>query len=205
MKKVKYLIAGACIAFTILVWSGCCDCPGDCTTLSSVTVPVRPQQTDNWCWIACSVMIHEFFGGSITQCDLANARLGRTDCCDNEGDASCPKTDDCNTPGNTKAAIESLGYSVTQSDDPLAWNTLRKKIYCSSKPMVFGDGAAAGGVGHVRVIYGYVTVAGTNYITLSDPWAPCAGSDDLITYEEYSNTAGPGRVHRKTLHSITKL
>lgn len=201
MKTLLSAIAGLII---VLQLSGCCDCPGDCKNLGSVSVPIRPQQTDNWCWIACSQMIHEFFGGSIQQCDLANTRLGRTDCCNNEGDASCPKTDNCNTPGNTRATIESLGYTLTQADSPLGWDVLRHEIYCSRKPMVFGDGAASGGVGHVRVIYGYVMAGGQRWISLSDPWAPCVGSDDVISYEEYSNTTGPGRVHRRTLHQIRK-
>lgn len=186
-----------------LTFSCCCDCPGDCQNLSSVTVPIRPQETNNWCWIACAQMVHSYFGHSITQCELANDRLGRTDCCNPEDEgSSCPKTSECNTPGNTKGAIESLNYTVTQANDPLPWNDLRKEIYCKKKPLVFGDGAADGGVGHVRVIYGYVSVGGQNWITLSDPWSPCNGSDDMITYEDYANTTGPGRVHRKTLYKF---
>lgn len=188
----------------VIQLSGCCECPGDCKNLSSVSVPIRPQQTNNWCWIACTQMVHEYFGGSITQCSLANSRLGRTDCCNNQGEANCPKTNLCNTPGNTRATIESLGYTLTQSDSPLAWDVLRNEIYCAKKPMVFADGAAGGGVGHVRMIYGYVNADGQRFISLSDPWEPCEGSDDLISYETYTNTTGPGRVHRRTLYKIIK-
>lgn len=199
MKNLIIFIVGAYIAIAV---AGCCECPGDCTNLSSVTIPIRPQETNNWCWIACTQMIHQFYKKDITQCDLANDRLGRTDCCNTQGDADCPKTNLCNTPGNTRAAIESLDYAVTQADAPMAWDALRKEIYCGKRPMVFADGAAAGGVGHVRVIYGYAAAGGQRWISLSDPWAPCVGSDDMITYEEYSNTTGPGRVHRRTLHNI---
>lgn len=197
------IITGTIIALAVVLQlSGCCDCPGDCTNLSSVTVPIQPQQTNNWCWIACTQMVHEFFGGSITQCSLANAQLGRTDCCNNQGEANCPKTNECNRPGNTRGAIESLGYTLTQADTPLDWDVLRNEIYCSKKPMVFADGAAGGGVGHVRMIYGYVNANGQRFISLSDPWEPCEGSDDLISYETYTNTTGPGRVHRRTLYQI---
>src|SRR3546814_994727 len=112
----------------------------------AVTVPIHPQETGNWCWIANVQMVHAYFGHSITQCELANSRLGRTDCCTPAGDAPCPKTDNCNTPGNTRGAIESLGYTVTQANVPLTWDELRKEIYCRKKPLVFGDGAAGGGV-----------------------------------------------------------
>ncbi len=200
--RVRWLIC--CISVIMLAGlAGCCKCPGDCKNLSSVSIPVRPQETANWCWIACAQMVHSYFGHTVTQCDLANARLGRSDCCNfqNEG-VSCPKTNNCNTPGNTRGAIESLNYEVMQSDTPPGWDVLRKQIYCSKKPMVFGDGAASGGVGHVRVIYGYVAVGGQRWISLSDPWSPCEGSDDIISYEEYANTSGPGRVHRRTLYNI---
>lgn len=200
--KSRRLLAGSLVV-ALLAISGCCECPGDCKNLSSVSVPIRPQETNNWCWIACTQMIHSFFGHSINQCDLANTRLGRTDCCNFQNDGnSCPKTNNCNTPGNTRATIESLNYTVTESTTPLGWDVLRKQIYCSKKPMVFGDGAANGGVGHVRVIYGYVNAGGQRWISLSDPWSPCEGSDDLISYEEYANTSGPARVHRKTLYNI---
>jgi len=200
MKRTNRFIVLA--AITLLTVAGCCKCPGDCQNLGSVSVPIRPQETSNWCWIACSQMIHAYFGHSITQCALANAQLGRTDCCTPEGDAPCPKTDNCNTPGNTRGAIESLGYTVTQANDPLTWDALRKEIYCRKKPLVFGDGASGGGVGHVRVIYGYVDVGGQRWVSLSDPWSPCEGSDDLISYETYANTSGPGRVHRRTLYQF---
>ena len=199
--KPRLLILAGLIA--VAGMAGCCSCPGDCKNLASVSVPIRPQETNNWCWIACAQMVHAFFGHSITQCSLANARLGRTDCCTAEGETPCPKTKNCNTPGNTKAAIESLNYTVTQATTPLEWDVLRNQIYCSKKPMVFGDGAADGGVGHVRVIYGYVDAGGQRWVSLSDPWSPCEGSDDLISYETYANTSGPGRVHRKTLYKLT--
>ena len=37
-----------------------------------------------------------------------------------------------------------------------------------------------GVVGHVVVVKGYITVAGTNYVVLNDPWAPCEGTERLL-------------------------
>lgn len=198
-RLLLYSVAGACM---VLAFAGCCKCPGDCKNIGAVTVTLRPQETDNWCWLANAQMIHEYFGHSITQCSLANTRLGRNDCCNPEGETPCPKKDECNQAGNTKAAIESLNYTVTQANDPLSWNDLRKEIYCRKKPLVFSDGAAGGGVGHVRVIYGYAEAGGQRFVSLADPWEPCEGSDDVISYETYTNTAGPGRVHRRTLYQF---
>src|SRR3546814_15936252 len=91
MKHKTKLSSLAVIA--LLMIAGCCKCPGDCQNLGAVTVPIRAQETGNWCWIANAQMVHAYFGHSITQCELANSRLGRTDCCTTAGDAPCPKTD----------------------------------------------------------------------------------------------------------------
>src|SRR3546814_12648716 len=95
MKHKTKLSSLAVIA--LLIIAGCCKCPGDCQNLGAVTVPIRPQETGNWCWIANAQMVHAYFGHSITHCELANSRLGRTDCCTPAGDAPCPKTDNCKT------------------------------------------------------------------------------------------------------------
>lgn len=200
--KLKLFILSFVGVLGSVLYSGCCNCPGDCTNLSSVSVQLRPQETDNWCWLANTQMIHEFFGHSISQCDLANTQLGKGNCCDNKGAASCPKTDDCNSAGTTEVAIQSLNYTLTKETSPLSWDEIRNEIFCNKRPLVFGDGPSGGGVGHVRVIYGYVNTGGTQFLSLMDPWAPCVGSDDVISYDDYANTAGPGRVHRKTLYQI---
>lgn len=36
------------------------------------------------------------------------------------------------------------------------------------------------------VAKGYLTVAGTNYVDILDPWAPCVGDERLITYDFYN-------------------
>ena len=197
MKKLLLIVLSC---FSFLMWSGCCtpDRVGD------VVVSLHTQETNNWCWLANTQMIHQFFGGSITQCSLANSQLGKSNCCTPEQEDGCPKNDDCNTPGNTQSAIQSLGYTLTNNATPLSWDDLKKEIDCRKKPMVFGDGAAGGGVGHVRVIYGFAEVGGVRYLFLKDPAPACDGDDYDITYEQYANTMGPGRVHRKTFTNIAK-
>jgi len=42
-----------------------------------------------WCWAASGEMTMELLGASITQCDEANKRFGRTDCCNNPTPVGC--------------------------------------------------------------------------------------------------------------------
>lgn len=60
-----------------------------------------------------------------------------------------------------------------------------------------------GVVGHVLVIKGYVTVGGTNYLVLNDPWSPCNGSERLITYNEYADPSGTA-THWDTFYNLAK-
>src|ERR1700687_785173 len=90
-KSVPLLVLLLATAFLM---AGCCK-PND--SLGSQPVTLRPQETNNWCWAATTQMITEFLGHGKNQCDLANLRFGRTDCCT----GACPKTPACNMPGWT--------------------------------------------------------------------------------------------------------
>jgi len=174
---------------------GCCDPE----IVGSVPNSLHPQETNNWCWAAVTQMLAEHVGISVDQCDLANHRFGRTDCCDPETEESgCPKTDDCNMPGWLE--LDFAGVSFEESSTARSWSQIRSQLYCSDKPMGYAYGTS-GVVGHVVVIKGYITVAGTDYVILNDPWSPCAGAERLITYDEYADPAGSA-THWNTWYNI---
>ena len=60
-----------------------------------------------------------------------------------------------------------------------------------------------GVVGHVVVIKGYITVAGTDYVVLNDPWSPCEGTERLLEYNSYADPAGTA-THWNTWYDIAK-
>jgi hypothetical protein len=74
-------------------------------------------------------------------------------------------------------------------------NTLYPQLV---RPIAAG---APGVVGHVVIIKGYITVAGTNYVILDDPMPLCSGTERLITYEEYADPAGTA-THWRTWFNI---
>lgn len=186
------------IGSALLFYAASCCTP---EIIGSVPNNLRTQETNNWCWAATTQMLAEHLGISVTQCDLANHRFGKSNCCDfqNPG-VSCPKTNDCNTPGWLE--LDYAGVSFNESATALTWESLRKQIFCSKKPMGYAYGTP-GVVGHVLVIKGYITVAGTNYVVLNDPWSPCSGEERLITYETYADPAGTS-THWNTWYNIAK-
>jgi len=195
MKTNLVLIFNVVLVFFLL--QSCCT-PSN--VVGSVNNTLKPQETRNWCWAATTQMIAKNEGKSVTQCDLANHAFSKSNCCDfqNAGQ-SCPKTDDCNTPGWLE--LDFAGLKFSESATALSWAKLKKSIYCSKDVLGYAYGTS-GVVGHVLVIKGYITVAGTNYVVLNDPWSPCMGSERLITYDTYVNPAGTS-THWNTWYAIS--
>lgn len=180
----------------LLTWAGCCEPE----IAGNVANSLRPQETNNWCWAAVTQMLAEHEGIDVSQCDLANHRLGRTDCCDPQSDRdACRKTDSCNRPGWLE--LTHVGVSFSESTAALAWDALQRQLYCRRDPIGYAYGTP-GVVGHVVVVKGYVEVAGTRYVILNDPWAPCAGEERLITYEQYEDPTGTA-THWRTWYNLS--
>lgn len=195
---MKNLFVNLSLTFFALICLASCCKP---EIIGNVPNTLRPQETDNWCWAATTQMLARHFDITVNQCDLANHRFDKSNCCtpENEG-ASCPKTDDCNSPGWLE--LDFAGLKFTESETALSWATLKKQIFCRKKPMGYAYGTE-GVVGHVLVIKGYVTVSSTNYLVLNDPWEPCEGMERLIPYSTYENPAGSS-THWSTWHDLAK-
>ena len=177
--------------------SGCCNPKKS----SSVSDALHAQETDNWCWAATTQMLAGHFGIATTQCDIANHRFGKTNCCTAATTgADCPKTADCNTPGWPE--LDYVGLKFSESATALSWRRLRKQVYCQHKPMGYAYGTP-GVVGHVLEIKGYTKIFGTRYLILNDPWSPCNGAVRLITYEQYADPAGTA-THWDTWYDLAK-
>ncbi len=169
---------------------GCCDPP------PTMTLPVSllPQETSMWCWAASGEMCMEFFGANITQCDQANQRFGRTDCCGTPVPAGC-------VVGGWPE-FNKYGFTASNtSDAALSWKQITKQIFCKKKPFAFtwhwtGDG------GHMMVARGYRTVDGVNWIERNNPLPVSVGTTDFITYDNY--VSGSDHTHWDDYYDITK-
>ncbi|MET0340050.1 MAG: papain-like cysteine protease family protein [Polyangiales bacterium] len=177
--------------------TGCCRPE----LVGSVANTLKPQETNNWCWAATTEMLANHFDLSASQCGLANHRFGKSNCCEAQTrGSSCPKTNDCNTPGWLE--LTHVGLSFSESGTARTWEAMRSEIYCGKRPMGYAYGTQ-GVVGHVLVVKGYVTVGSTRYLVLNDPWSPCSGTERLITYEEYADPAGTA-THWNTWYQLAK-
>jgi hypothetical protein len=180
---VLILVAGAQVC-------GCHCTPG---VIGSQAVALRPQETSMWCWAASGEMCMDFLGADVTQCDEANQRFGRSDCCNS------PVPEDCINGGWPEFDKYNYTYSTT-SDAALTWSQVQDQVYCKKKPFAFSWHWDGGG-GHMMVVIGYVTVDGVQYVTINDPWSPNVGDQRVITYEDYVD--GSGYWHWNDYYDIT--
>lgn len=165
-------------AIASLAVAGCCDPP----LIHSLDVPLLAQEQGNWCWAASGQMVMSFLGARVPQCDQANNRFGRTDCC------NTPTPSECNNGGWPEPDKYGFTFSTT-SDAPLTWEQVQSEIYCAGRPFAF-SWHWPGGSGHMMVVTGYVTISGTNYVAVNDPWPPNVGEHYIYTYDWYDTAPG---------------
>ena len=139
---------------------------------------IPDQEQSNWCWCATSLGVHQYYeaGDSTTQCQAANAILGRTDACTDPGSS------DVNTPYFLDRALDhfqNLGNPTIEG--ALDFADVESEIDAQT-PLGARIGWAGGG-GHFMVIAGYLADA-TPMIAIDDP---IFGKTD-ITYSAFCTT-----------------
>ena len=129
---------------------------------SHLTFDMEAQTQSNWCWAATSKSVSQYYWhrSSWTQCSIANAELGHSDCC------SSPVPAPCNVPWFLDSALSRTRNFVSISG-PCTFEQLRAQID-SGRPVGARIGWSGGG-GHFMVIYGYTYGLGFEWIDIDDP------------------------------------
>lgn len=171
-----------------------------------VTLPVtlHPQETSNWCWAASGQMVMHYLGHDVSQCTEANNRFGKDYCCnksatDHTPVTGCPKPQ-CAWTGWPEFDKYDFSFKRTSST-ALTWNELVHQIADLSKPVAFSWKWTGGG-GHMMVVVGTHTVDGQNWVEVDNPWAPCNGNQETITYDVYVQQAND-HTHWDDFYDIT--
>ena len=167
----------------------------------SLSVTLRSQETNMWCWAASGRMTMEYLGHSVSQCVQANNRLGRTDCCAIAACPNPPTNDPCVQGGWPE--YSKYGFTATNtSDAALSFAELWEQFTCKGKPVAFSWHWPGGG-GHMMVVRGAKIMSdNTQMVLVSDPWSPCSGDVRWITYASYVQVAGD-HTHWRDYYDIT--
>ena len=167
----------------------------------SLSITLRSQETNMWCWAASGRMTMEYLGHSVSQCVQANNRLGRTDCCAIAACPNPPTNDPCVQGGWPE--YSKYGFTATNtSDAALSFAQLWEQFTCKGKPVAFSWHWPGGG-GHMMVVRGAKILSdNTQMVLVSDPWSPCSGDVRWITYASYVQVAGD-HTHWRDYYDIT--
>jgi hypothetical protein len=150
------------------------------------------QETSQWCWAASGEMVMEYHGASVAQCDEANKRFGRSDCCNSPVPGMCVMTGWPEFP--------KYGFTFANtSDAPLTWEEVKNQIYCKERPFCVTWHWTGGG-GHMMTCPAYCEVDGIRYVTINDPLPVNQGSTRILTYQRY--VSGPGYTHWNDYYDI---
>jgi hypothetical protein len=143
---------------------------------------MQAQTQSNWCWAATATSVSHFYWlfSHWTQCSVANAELGRGDCC--SGTAPGP----CNVPWYLDRALTRTNNFVNIIG-PATFAQVRAEID-AGRPVGARIGWSGGG-GHFMVIYGYSKFAGIDYFDIDDP---IYGKSHLAVADFTSNYQGSG-------------
>ena len=151
---------------------------------------LHPQQQSNWCWLATSSDVHNFYlpAAPITQCALAGGVLFNdpTRCC------TSPVPGACNQPGLPSTALRALGNLMGA---PFALNTLSypqvQTEINAGRPIIVGYTQPQQQVGHAVLLLGYTDVpTAASKILVGDPargYLEVSFSDLLFTYSRYAS------------------
>lgn len=139
-----------------------------------LNVPLIQQKTDQWCWAASAEMIMTYHGNPESQCNQANHKFGRTNCC------SLPTPMICVQPAWPEYNRYGFHFYTTRMGQALSWEELKREIDLN-RPVSFSWGWTDGG-GHMMDAVGYVENATQKLVAIHDPWKPSAV---LIPYHEY--------------------
>src|SRR6476660_9447377 len=145
-----------------LLWE--LDIWGNLIQSRQLAFAMQAQTESNWCWAATSTSVSHYywFLSTWTRCGVANAELGRGDCC------ASPAPSPCNVPWYLDRALTRTNNFVSITGT-VAFATVQAEID-AGRPVGARIGWSGGG-GHFVCIYGYIEILGgiAEFFDIDDP------------------------------------
>ena len=124
-----------------------------------------PQEQSNWCWAAVATSVAHFYGHHHWgQCDVADATLGRRDCCG----TGATDQQKCNRPYYLESALLRTGNLLGMESRALTFAEVEVEI---NKARAIGCRVGwRDGTGHFLALVGYsIAPSGRAYVHIDDP------------------------------------
>jgi Papain-like cysteine protease AvrRpt2 len=126
--------------------------------LLNFTVPAQLESL--WCWAAVSTGIAHYYNSAstVTQCQVVNGQLGRSDCCRN------PSSSNCNVTGYLDKALTWVGHLKSEQGSAATYAATSAAVDSGQPPCIRIQWS--GGGGHFIGVYG---IEPTNLLWVTDP------------------------------------
>jgi Papain-like cysteine protease AvrRpt2 len=126
--------------------------------LLNFTVPL--QLESNWCWAAVSTGVAHYYNSAstVTQCQVVNAQLGRTDCC------TSPASKNCNVDGYLDQGLTFVGHLKSEQGSAATYSATSEAVNAGTPPCI--RIGWSGGGGHFIGVFG---IEPTNMLWVTDP------------------------------------
>ncbi|MDD2300683.1 MAG: C39 family peptidase [Syntrophomonas sp.] len=175
ISKNKILV---CFLATIIITSAISLRPLTTNAYTSyrlLNVTAQEQDTDSWCWAACTQMVCNYFGEYPSQGDIVTFIY------------DWPDPDEGGNVYEMSSALGHWGIHSTTTLSSLSFSTIVSQIE-NGEPMI------ASRSNHAEVIRGYYqnTEIGLYDVYYIDPWD---ASYNIFTYETYSSYWNGGSVY----------
>jgi hypothetical protein len=131
-------------------WSGWSSLGGTLfTPVVYLGLDEQHQQQDEWCWLATTVSITNYYdpASTWTQCSLANTELNQTTCCINGSSSACDQ------PGYPDRALTTTGHLASTAFGKPSFQTIIDQIEAGHPVSI--NIQWNGGTGHNPAADGY--------------------------------------------------
>jgi len=158
----------------------------------TLNIDVEEQELDNWCWCACVAATHNHASPytRITQCEVANYGLKRTDCC-NLHLSPHP----CDKGGAPADALQKFGNFKSNSNSKPSFDTVMSEIR-NGCPILVGYARPGTTTGHAILIDEYrlkpdhVKNPAGRIVVYKDPFYPTAQQVKSAIWDKFETEIG---------------
>ena len=135
----------------------------------AVAFEVQKQLESEWCWAAVSTSVNHFYkpSSTITQCQVVNHQLNRSDCCSSPGSTSC------NQSGYLDQALQYVGNFASDKGQG-SFQDVFNAVAAGTPPCI--RIGWSGGGGH---FIGVNACEAPDFVAVTDP----IYGDSIVTYE----------------------
>lgn len=164
--------------------------PGTVPTWNTSPAPAQNQVASQWCWLATAASADAHYGGTSTQCQLADSLLSQTSCC------TSPHSVACDRPGDVSQALQAVMHhssTTVLGGTPPALTGIRAALAGGEPPV--GQIRFPSGGDHVVLLAATgVDASGAAIVRIGDP-APLYNPTDLVWAQAHRYRGGVSWTH----------